>query len=57
MFPPTDDRFFTDWSSTGSPRERVSQRNQSARSAELNVAQPVNQTEQSVIEVEGTEER
>ena len=56
MFPPMDDRLFTDWSSTGSPRERVSQQNQSARSVEPNIAQPVNQTEQPVIEPAGNEE-
>ena len=30
--PPTEDRLFTDWSSIDSPRERVAQHNQSARS-------------------------
>ena len=32
--PPTEERLFTDWSSEGSPRERVSQQIQSARSVE-----------------------
>ena len=50
-----DDRLFTDWSSTDSPRERVSQRNQSARSVEPNITQPVNQTEQPVVDPAGNE--
>ena len=32
--PPTEERLFTDWSSEGSPRERVNQRVQLARSIE-----------------------
>ena len=32
--PPTEERLFTDWSSEGSPRERVNQWVQSARSVE-----------------------
>ena len=48
--PPTDDRLFTDWSSIDSPRERVSQCNLSAQSVEPNITQPINQTEQSVID-------
>ena len=32
--PPTEERLFTDWSSEGSPRERVSQWIQSARNVE-----------------------
>ena len=44
--PPTEDRLFTDWSSTDSPRERASQNNISARSVEPNITQTVNQTEQ-----------
>ena len=51
-----DDRLFTDWSSTGSPRERVTQQNQSAKSTKPNIAQDMNQTEQSVIEPSGNEE-
>ena len=41
--PPTEERLFTDWSSMDSPRERVNQHNQSARSVEPN--RTVNQTE------------
>ena len=48
--PPTDDRLFTDWSSIDSPRIRVSQCNQSARSVEPNATQPVNQTEQPTVD-------
>ena len=44
--PPTEERLFTDWSSKDSPRERVRQRIQSARSVES--SRTVNQTEQSV---------
>ena len=40
--PPTEDRLFTDWSSTDSPRERTSQCNVSARNTEQNI----NQTDQ-----------
>ena len=46
--PPTEERLFTDWSSEDSPRERVNQQIQSARSVESRRA--VNQTEQSVRE-------
>ena len=46
--PPTEERLFTDWSSENSPRERVTQRVQSARSVESH--RTVNQTEQSVRE-------
>ena len=53
MFPPTDDRLFMDWSSIDSPRERVSQCDQSARSAEPNIT--VIQTEQPTIEPTGNE--
>ena len=49
-----DDRLFTDWS-INSPRERISQCNQSARSVELNVTQTVNQTEQPVVDPAGNE--
>ena len=55
VLPPADDRLFTDWSSTDSPRERVSQCNQSARSVEPNITQPVNQTEQPVVDPAGNE--
>ena len=48
--PPTDDRLFTDWSSIDSPRIRVSQCNQSARSVEPNATQSVNQTEQPTLD-------
>ena len=34
--PPTEERLFTDWSSEDSPRERVYQHNQSARSVGSN---------------------
>ena len=44
----TEERLFTDWSREDSPRERVSQRVQSARSVESR--RTVNQTEQSVRE-------
>ena len=50
-----DDRLFTDWSSIDSPRERVPQCNQSARSVEPNITQPVNQTEQPVVDPAGNE--
>ena len=50
-----DDRLFTDWSSIDSPRERVPQHNQSARSVEPNITQPVNQTEQPVVDPAGNE--
>ena len=41
--PPMEERLFTNWSSIDSPRERVTQCNQSARSVEHNIT--VNQTE------------
>ena len=44
--PPTDDRLFIDWSSIDSPRERMSQHDDSARNAKPNINQPDNQTEQ-----------
>ena len=53
--PPMDDRLFTDWSSIDSPRERVSQCNQSARSVEPNITQSVNQTEQPTVDPAGNE--
>ena len=46
--PPTEERLFTDWSSEGSPRERVNQQIQSARSVESR--RTINQTEQSIRE-------
>ena len=46
--PPTEERLFTNWSSVDSPRERVNQCNQSARSVESN--RTVNQTEQPTID-------
>ena len=46
--PPTEERLFTNWSSVDSPRERVNQHNQSARSVEPN--KTVNQTEQPTID-------
>ena len=51
--PPTEERLFTDWSSEGSPRERVNQQIQSARSVEPR--RTVNQTEQIVREPGGDE--
>ena len=51
--PPTKKRLFTDWSSVDSPRERVNQCNQSARSVESN--RTVNQTEQHTIDPEDNE--
>ena len=51
--PPTEERLFTDWSSIDSPRERVSQCNQSARSVEPNIT--VIQTEQPTIGPEESE--
>ena len=51
--PPTEERLYTDWSSEGSPRERVSQQIQSARSVESR--RTINQTEQSVRELEDDE--
>ena len=47
--PPTEERLFTDWSSEGSPRERVNQQIQSARSVESR--KTVNQIEQTVREL------
>ena len=46
--PPAEERLFTNWSSEGSPRERVNQQIQSARSVESR--RTINQTEQSVRE-------
>ena len=51
--PSMDDRLFTDWSSIDSPRERVSQCDQSARSVEPNIT--VIQTEQPTIDPAGNE--
>ena len=51
--PPSEERLFTDWSSEGSPRERVTQQIQSARSVESR--RTVSQTEQIVREQEGDE--
>ena len=45
---PMDDRLFTDWSSMDSPRERVSQCDQSVRSVEPNII--VIHTEQPTID-------
>ena len=44
--PPMEETLFTDWSSIDSPRERISQHNQSARSNEPNMT--VIQTEQPI---------
>ena len=44
---------FTNWSSIDFPREKVTQRNQSARSTEPNIT--VNQTEQPTIDPEDNE--
>ena len=46
-----DDRLFTDWSSIDSPRERVSQCDQSARSVEPNIT--VIHTEQPTTDPAG----
>ena len=46
--PPTEERLFTDWSSEDSPRERVNQQIQSARSVESR--RTINQTEQTARE-------
>ena len=51
--PPTEERMFTDWSSIDSPRERVTQCNQSARSVEPDLT--VNQTEQPAINSDDNE--
>ena len=48
--PPTEDRLFTDWSSTDSPRERETQCNLSTRSVEPNTTQTLNQTEQPELD-------
>ena len=44
--PPTEERLFTNWSSIDTPRERITQHNQSTRSAEPNIT--VVQTEQPI---------
>ena len=46
--PPAEERLFTNWSSEGSPRERVNQQIQLARRVESR--RTINQTEQSVRE-------
>ena len=46
--PPTEERLFTDWSSKGSPRERVNQQIQLTRSVES--WRTINQVEQTVRE-------
>ena len=51
--PPTEERLFTDWSSENSPRERVDQHVQSARSVESH--RTVNQTEQTAREPDDNE--
>ena len=51
--PPTEERLFTNWSSIDSPRERVTQCNQSARIVERNIT--VIQTEQPTIGPEESE--
>ena len=51
--PPKDERVFTDWSSIDSPRVRVTQCSQSARSVEPNIT--VIQTEQPTIGLEESE--
>ena len=51
--PPMDDRLFMDWSSIDSPRERVSQHDQSARSVEPNIT--VIHTELPTIDPAGNE--
>ena len=53
--PPMEDRLFTDWSSIDSPRERVPQSNQSARSVEPNITQTIIQSEQPTIDPEENE--
>ena len=50
---PPEERLFTNWSSIDSPRERVSQHNQSGRSVEPNIT--VNQTEQPKIDPDDNE--
>ena len=44
--PPTEDRLFTDWSSIDSPRERMSQCNDSAGDTEPNIIWTDNQVDQ-----------
>ena len=44
--PPTEERLFTDWSNTGSPRERITQHDGVPRNPETNINQTENQTEQ-----------
>ena len=51
--PPMEERLFTDWSSKDSPRERVTQHSQSARSVEPNIT--VIQTEQPTMDPEDDE--
>ena len=51
--PPPEERMFTDWSSIDSPRERVTQCNQSARSVEPDIT--VIPTEQPTIGPEDSE--
>ena len=51
--PPPEERLFTNWSSIDSPRERISQRNQSGRSVEPSTT--VNQTEQPTIDPKDNE--
>ena len=51
--PPTEERLFTNWSSKDSPRGRVNQHNQSARSVES--TRIVNQTEQPTRDPEDNE--
>ena len=51
--PPPEERLFTNWSSIDSPRERISQCNQSGRSVEPSTT--VNQTEQPTIDPEDNE--
>ena len=51
--PPTEERLFTDWSSENSPRERVAQCVQSARSIESH--RTVNQAEQTARDPEDNE--
>ena len=53
--PPMEERLFTDWSSIDSPRERIPQCNQSARSVEPNNTQTVIETEQPTVDPEENE--
>ena len=48
-----EERLFTNWSSIDSPRERISQHNQSARSVGPNIT--MIQTEQPTIDPAGNE--